>query len=244
MLDFQLCWAYLLAAELEESLGMQEFAQRYRTASEQLKQTIKAKYWSNSKQLFGDTPEQDLFSQHTSTLAVLTGTVTGNEATALMEKVLSDNSLTPATIYFKYYVHQAAAKAGLGNRYLDLFGDWRAQLTNVLTTWAEISDVNNSRSDCHAWGASPNVEFFRIVLGIDSDAPGFEKIKIAPHLGNLTQAQGKMPHPKGDIVVHYTQAKGKWKAEITLPKNTAGTFQWKEKRYDLKAGEKNILELP
>jgi hypothetical protein len=161
-----------------------------------------------------------------------------------MEKTLSDNTLTQATIYFKYYVHQAAAKAGLGNRYLELLNDWRMQLANGLTTWAEISDYNNSRSDCHAWGASPNVEFFRIVLGIDSGAPGFQKVIVAPHLGQLTQAQGKMPHPNGDILVSYVHAKGRWKAEIVLPKNTSGIFLWKQKNYELKAGEKTLLELP
>ncbi len=52
-----------------------------------------------------------------------------------------------------------------------------------LTTWAEIDDLNRARSDCHAWGSSPNIELYRIVLGIDSDAPGFSKVKIEPHLG-------------------------------------------------------------
>jgi len=175
---------------------------------------------------------------------VLTEIVTGNEATMLMKKTLSDTSLTQATVYFKYYVHQAAAKAGLGNLYLNLLTDWRTQLANGLTTWAEISDYNNSRSDCHAWGASPNVEFFRIVLGIDSDSPGFKKVKIAPHLGTLQQVRGKMPHPNGDIAVSYVQSKGKWKAEVTLPKATPGTLQWKDKMYELRPGEKTILELP
>jgi hypothetical protein len=241
-LDLQLCWAFQLVAAMEEALGMQEYARQYKDAAALLKQTILKKYWSPSKQLFADTPEQDLFSQHTNTLAILTGVITGGEASALMQKILTDRSLTQATIYFKYYVHQAVAKVGLGNRYLDLLRDWRDQLANGLTTWAEISDHNNSRSDCHAWGASPNVEFFRIVLGIDSDAPGFRKIKIKPHLGSLTQAMGKMPHPNGDIAVRYLQIKGKWKAEITLPNKTTGTFYWNEKSYPLIAG-KNTLNL-
>ncbi|MEP6952342.1 MAG: hypothetical protein ABI863_23825 [Ginsengibacter sp.] len=47
---------------------------------------------------------------------------------------------------------------------------WKDNLANGLTTWAE-GGINGSRSDCHAWGASPNIEFFRTVLGIDTDAP-------------------------------------------------------------------------
>jgi alpha-L-rhamnosidase len=240
-LDIQLCWAYQLAAELEEALGMKEFAERYHAAAEQLKQTIKSKYWS-SNHLFADTPEQTLYSQHTNTLAILAEVISGNEATQLAKKILSDTSLTQATIYFKYYVHQAIAKVGLGDSYLNLLGDWRAQLSNGLTTWAEISDHNNSRSDCHAWGSSPNIEFFRIILGIDSESPGFSKVKIKPHLGSLSQAQGKMPHPNGHIAVNYFQVKGKWKAEITLPEKTLGTFYWKDKTYPLTSG-KTTLDL-
>jgi hypothetical protein len=52
-----------------------------------------------------------------------------------------------------------------------------------------------------------------------------------------------MPHPNGEISVSYAQIKGKWKAEITLPKNIEGTFIWKGKTYELKSGEKTSLTL-
>jgi hypothetical protein len=58
-----------------------------------------------------------------------------------------------------------------------------------LTIWAEMPEP--SRSDCHAWGASPNIEFYRILLGIDSYAPGFNKIKIAPSLGELKEVSAQ-----------------------------------------------------
>jgi alpha-L-rhamnosidase len=72
---------------------------------------------------------------------------------------------------------------------------WRNNIKMGLTTWAEISDLEHNRSDCHAWGASPNIEFFRTVLGIDSYAPGFSKVKIEPHLGKMENASGEIPHP-------------------------------------------------
>jgi len=78
-----------------------------------------------------------------------------------------------------------------------------------LTTWGETSDVNNTRSDCHAWGASPNIEFFRTILGIDSDAPGFTKVKIEPHLGIIKSIGGEIPHPNGKIKVKYELKNGK-----------------------------------
>jgi hypothetical protein len=134
-------------------------------------------------------------------------------------------------------VNQALSKAGMGDVYLSRLGVWKENLKQGLTTWAEISDVNNARSDCHAWGASPNIEFFRIVLGIDSASPGFKTIRIQPHLSTLKQASGTMPHPKGEISVNYAaDKKGKWLATISIPAGTTGSFVWKGKTYVLQTG--------
>jgi len=240
-LDLQLLWAYQLASELESKLGMQEYAKQYGAAAAQLKQTIQKKYWDGTKKLFADTHEKDVFSQHTNSLAILTGVVNGAGTKELAKKILDDTSLTQATIYFKYYLHQALTKAGLGDGYLNWLNIWKQNLEMGMTTWAEISDINNTRSDCHAWGASPNIELYRIVLGIDSDAPGFKKIKIIPHLGTLTHARGKIPHPNGDISVSYEQTGINWKILITLPSNTPGYLLWKGKRYELNPGKNSLM---
>jgi alpha-L-rhamnosidase len=153
--------------------------------------------------------------------------------------LLTNRSLAPASIYFKYYLHMALTKAGLGDGYLDWLDIWRDNMREGLTTWAEMSDLGASGSDCHAWGSSPNIEFFRTVLGIDSDAPGFAKVKIEPHLGRLKNASGEMPHPKGKISVQYTSGKN---ALISLPPDVTGTFIWRGKTFSLHSG-KNIIDL-
>ncbi|MGI8950358.1 MAG: alpha-L-rhamnosidase N-terminal domain-containing protein [Chitinophagaceae bacterium] len=243
-LDLQLLWAYQTAANLEENLGMKNYVTLYKTAAEKLSQTIKEKYWDNSKQLFADTKEKNFFSQHTNALAILTNVVQGNDATNLAKKILLDTSLAQATIYFKFYVNQAITKAGLGNDYLNQLQIWKKNLDYGMTTWAEISDVNAARSDCHAWGASPNIEFFIIVLGIDSDEPGFNKIKIEPHLASLKNVSGFMPHPKGEIRVSYQQDENqKWKAVISIPEKTTGNFIWNGKTFALKPGENIFTDL-
>ena len=103
--------------------------------------------------------------------------------------------------------------------------------------WAEEPNLNTTRSDCHAWCSSPNIEFFRTVLGIDSDAPGFSEIKIEPHLGALTKVSGEIPHPNGKVTVSYVLVGSKWKIKISLPQNTSGRLVWKSKTYVLKAGD-------
>jgi alpha-L-rhamnosidase len=239
--DLQLLWAYQWAAEMEAKIGMQDYAKLYNQKAAQLKATIQRKYWDPVKKLYADTKEKNGYSQHVNSLAILTGMVSDANMPAVANGIINDKSLTQCSVYFKYYLNQALVKAGLGNDYISWLGIYRENIAMGLTTWAEYSDVNTSRSDCHAWGASPNIEFFRTVLGIDSYAPGFSKIKIEPHLGALTTISGEMPHPNGKVVAGYTLDKGKWKINISLPQKTTGILVWKAKRYVLKAGTNSFV---
>ncbi len=236
MLDLQLLWAYQLAADLEMQLGMPAYSLKYQVEIEQLKKTIWKKYWDADKKLFADRAEKDVFSQHTNTLAILTGVANPAQSALIAQQLLHNQSLVPASIYFKYYLHRALIKTGLGNDYLKWLDKWRENITMGLTTWAEISDIDNTRSDCHAWGASPNIEFFRTILGIDSDGLGFSKVKITPHLGTLTKLNGQIPHPKGVITAQYQFENNRWFIQIELPKSVTGILVWKGKKITLKEG--------
>ncbi|MFN3849635.1 MAG: alpha-L-rhamnosidase N-terminal domain-containing protein [Spirosomataceae bacterium] len=236
ILDLQLLWAYQVAADLEQKVGNIAFASQYQKSIDQLKATIRAKYWDSTKKLFADREEKDLFSQHANSLAILTGVTSSTESSAIAQQLLNNKELASASIYFKYYLHQALIKAGLGNDYLKWLDKWRENIKMGLTTWAETSDVDKTRSDCHAWGSSPNIEFYRTILGIDSDGLAFSKVKIQPHLGDLTDIGGSIPHPNGSISTNYKLENGKWKIQIELPKSITGSLVWKGKTTPLKEG--------
>ena len=235
--DLQLLWAYQWSAEMEAQLGVPAMADLYSKKAAQLIQTIRSKYWSQTKQLFAETAEKNTFSQHTNSLAILTEAAPKDQWAGLSKKMMSDTTLTKCSIYFRYYMHMAMVKAGQGNDYLSWLDAWRDNMALGLTTWAEEPDVQHSRSDCHAWGASPNVEIYRTLLGIDSDSPGFQKIKITPHLGNITSISGSMPHPNGKVDVAYALKNNQWDIQINMPEQTNGTFVWIGKSYQLKSGK-------
>lgn len=239
--DLQLLWAYQWAAEMEAQIGLSDYARIYNQKAAQLKATIQRKYWDPVKKLYADTKEKNGYSQHANSLAILTGMVSNADMPAVVNGLLNDKTLTQCTVYFKYYLNQALIKAGRGNDYMSWLDIWRENIAMGLTTWAEYSDINTTRSDCHAWGASPNIEFYRTVLGIDSYAPGFSKIKIEPHLGTLTNVDGEIPHPDGKVAVKYILEGGKWKVSISLPLKTSGIFVWKAKTYLLKAGANSFV---
>lgn len=240
LMDLQLLLAFHSASVLEQTEGSVEFAALYRKLAGRLEQTIQDKYWDASRNLYADVPEKDKFSQHTNSLAILAGLADGEKAKEIGASMLSDTTLAPASIYFKYYLHLALTKAGFGDDYPDWLDIWRKNIELGMTTWGEDSEVETTRSDCHAWGSSPNIEFFRILLGIESDAPYFEKVKIEPHLGSIENISGEMPHPAGTISVAYDQSDGNLKAEIMLPESIDGTFIWKGQDYELKGGANSI----
>jgi hypothetical protein len=237
-MDLQLLYAYQMMADMEKVRGNDWLAGEYTREAERLAAGVKKAYWNPARGLFADRAEQDNYSQHAGALAILCGIV--DDPAEMGRKLLEDKSLAQCTVYYKYYLHEALAKAGLGDGYLDWLDIWRENIAMGLTTWGETSDVNGTRSDCHAWGASPNIELYRTVLGIDSAAPSFAKVRIEPHLGDIKEIGGTIPHPKGSISVKYTVKGDTLEAEVTLPEGVDGTFVRGGKSVALHMG-KNVL---
>jgi hypothetical protein len=222
-LDLQLLLAYDWAADLESALGSPALAQQYRQSGAELRRTI-LRLYGKPGELFADTPQRTAFSQHTNALAILAGVVEGDAARQVLARTLSDPTLAQASVYFRHYLHSAVNKAGEGDRYLDLLEPWRAMLARGLTPGAERPEP--SRSDCHAWGASPNFELFRTVLGIDSAAQGFRRVTVRPFLGSLTKVSGAIPHPRGEIAVSLQRNANELDAQVALPPGIDGEFSW------------------
>ena len=224
------------AAEMERALGLASSAKEYESQIQKITSSVRKNYWDSSRQLFADNGGKDSFSQHVNALAILADVIPADQSKALMKRIMDDKSLTPCTIYFRFYLQMAMARSGCGDMLLDNLGVLRDQMALGLTTWAEMPEP--SRSDCHAWGSSPNIEFYRMVLGIDSAAPGFKKVKVAPSPGYLKEALGSIPHPDGEVSVSYRIGDtGRISAEVELPQGTTGTFEWHGKSKALKAGK-------
>ena len=112
--------------------------------------------------------------------------------------------------------------------------NWRHLLSLGVTGWPE-SERAQSRSDCHGWGDHPNIEIYRTVLGIESGAAGFKRIRLAPHMGKLTWVSGTVPHPGGVIGVEFRkQSEGRLQVEVRLP--FPGELVWQGKLRSLSPG--------
>jgi len=228
--DLHLMMAYGWAADLDST----PMGAVYRERERQLRTTAQSLYWDDARKLYADTASKKQFSQHTNTLAVLGDVIAGTAARELLLRALAEKTLAEPGLFFQFYVHQALAKVGEGDSYLDRLGAWQDMLARGLTTFAETVDRPgaSSRSDCHAWSASPNIEIFRTVLGVDSAAPGFKRVSVRPHLGKLNRASGVVPHPKGQIEVQLDRDR----ASIVLPPETRGILEWRGVTFELGPG--------
>ncbi|GAA4416352.1 hypothetical protein GCM10023187_47710 [Nibrella viscosa] len=228
------------AADLLAYYGQNERAEHYRTLARQQTKAVYKQCWDAGRGLLADTPEKNRFSQHANILAVLTDAVPVAQQPALLQKVMTDTSLTQATFYFKYYLFQAMKKAGLGDQLIPQLKPWYNMLAMGLTTFAENPEP--TRSDCHAWSASPLYEFLSTICGINPAEPGFRSVRLEPYLGELQIVEGKMPHPAGDIAVRFEKgANGELKGTVTLPAKVTGTLRWKGKTVALKEGSQDFM---
>jgi hypothetical protein len=179
-----------------------------------------------------------VFSQHANTAAVLAGAIEGRDAADLMRRVVADQSLIQSSTYHRFYLLRAMKRAGLGDDYVAQLGPWRTMLDLGLTTFAEQPEP--TRSDCHAWSASPVYELLATVCGIEPDSPGFRTVRIEPHLGGLQHAAGTVPHPQGEIEVSLVRQAQGLVANVTLPAGVSGRFLWKGKTTPLKPGAQTL----
>ena len=239
MVSLQFVYALQRAAELEDALGLPAEAARNRALADSVRAAVRAKAWDAGRGLFRDVPDAPHYSQQTNTMALLVDAVPPAEQRALMERMLADKTLVQSTYYYSFYVLEALRKAGLGDRYLEQLEPWRGMLAMGLTTTPEKPEP--TRSDSHAWSAHPSYGLLASVLGVRPAGPGFRSVRVAPSLGPLRRAEGRVPHPLGDIDVRLVRVGERGlRAEVTLPKGLEGSLEWGGRRLPLRAGRQEI----
>jgi hypothetical protein len=238
-LTLQLAYTLTDAVELLEAFGEPELAAKYNTLYQSLIRNTWTYCWDENRQLLSDDINRTSYSQHANIMGILSGTVPQEKQQALFKKLDTDPALIQATFYYRFYLFRALKKVGLAERYTEMLKPWDDMIATGLTTFAENPEP--TRSDCHAWSASPNYDLLATVCGVEPAEPGFKSVKIEPHMGDLTYIKGKMPHPKGNILVDLKKTKKGMTGKVSLPEELPGTFVWQGKNIPLKPGENTIL---
>jgi len=229
----QLVLALDEAADLEEAVGDPERARSCRKAADVTRRAVLDSAWNETRGLVADLPGGETFSQQANILAILADAVP--DAGRVLDRLLEQPGLTPASYYFRFYLARALEKLDREDDYLPLLDPWREMLDLGLSTWAERP--TRTRSDCHAWSAHPNYDLLTLVAGIRPDGPGFRRVRIEPHLGELGRLEASMPHPLGEIRVEYVRRDGPLEATVALPPDLPGELVVGGRTFPLRAGD-------
>ena len=241
IINLQFVYTMQKASELLEAFELEKEAARYLELADRIKRAVYKSCYDSQKGLIADTPDKNSFSQHANLFAVLTNTCPKESQKKLIENILSDNDIAQCTLYFRYYLAEAVMQAGLADMYTKMLDPWNQMLDLGLTTFAETPDP--TRSDCHAWSASPVYHFLSLICGIKPNEPGFNTVRIEPHLGNLNWIEASMPHRLGMIKVSLKKDGHKHLiGKIVLPENLTGLFSWNGENKPLKDGI-NIIRI-
>jgi hypothetical protein len=240
-ISLQYAAALDLAADLFMNHGNTILAESYSEISKRIKNAVYLNCWDEDKGLLTDAPGKKIFSQHANIFGILTDAIPVELQPKVMQKILEDESLIQCTMYFRFYMFQAMRKTGMADLYLEYLDQWHIMIENGLTTFAETPDP--TRSDCHAWSASPNYDFLATVCGIRPQTPGFKTVDIQPYLGKLKYIQGRLFIPSfNDHIEVNIERSGETGISgiVKLPKGMTGVFKWKEVTIQLASGAQNI----
>ena len=241
------------AADLEEEAhGDPHIAQQHRDRAAHVRDSLYQQCWSADRNLLADNPDKTVFSQQSNILAVLYDVIPKPQQQAVLKQILAiDPGTTPngvlsASYYFRFYLARALDHVdhdhpGAADEYLASLKPWRDLLPLHFSTWPETP--GETRSDSHAWSAHPIYDLLTLVAGIEPASPGFKTVRIAPHLGSLPSLTASYPHPEGMIQVQYTRHRGSLDAEITLPGQLTGVFEYAGHTQALHSGS-NRIQVP
>lgn len=238
ILSLQLAYTLKDAVELLRRFGEADLAARYGKVYDSLCRNTWEKCWKAEKQLLTDDLAGTSYSQHANIMGILSDAVPQDRQQALFNRLNADTSLIQATFYYRFYLFRALKKVGLADRYTEMLKPWKDMLAIGLTTFAENPEP--TRSDCHAWSASPVYDFLATVCGVEPAEPGFRSVRVAPHLGSLRQIEGKIPHPSGIIEVRLKKRGNGLSGTVTLPGSVTGTFLYGGKQVNLVPGNNSI----
>ncbi len=238
------------ASELMSRFGRNHIAEHYRKMSATIKQSVYKNCWNPTRGLLADAAGLECFSQHANIFGILSNTIPQEKQGAVLEKIITQaktsyaphksDDILEATFYFKFYLFKALEKLGRGDQFLQMLEPWRDMIKIGLTTFAENPEP--TRSDCHAWSASPMYYFLSLVCGVTPSSPEFKTVRIVPNLGSLQFAKGVIMHPNGEIIVDFKNDKnGNLRsAKIILPKDTTGELFAGGKVFNLVSGEQSF----
>lgn len=249
VLNAELMGAFGIAARLSRELEWTQEAERLEAKGACLMRSLES-HWDEQRGLYVDSvnpltgEREGRCSQHANAAMILWGQLDPNRMARIAAQIGDRTKLrlTPAppvtlsgepfdvardivmaNTFFSHFVCAALAKAGRFDLALALIRErYGAMLDAGATSLWEGFEPHTSLA--HGFSSTPTWQFSRHLLGVAPCAPGFERVRIAPLLGDLDFARGVHPTRLGDVVVSIQRSGAGIDVEVHLPGAMSGVL--------------------
>jgi hypothetical protein len=214
--------ALALMAELAAALKKDADTADYTAREASTRAAFQEKLFDPARGIYRDGEDTDHASQHANLFPLAFGLVPAERRAHLVEWV-SQREMA-GSVYAAQYLLEGLFANEAGAKALALITapndrSWKHMVESGTTiTWEAWDQKYKPNQDwTHAWGAAPANLLPRYVLGAQPLTPGWHRALIRPNPGNLQSAEGKIPTPRGPLLVSWKNDTA-FKLTLTLPK--------------------------
>ena len=218
-----------LMAELARVLGKDAEAADYSARELSTRKVFQEKLFDAAKGRYRDGEGTDHTSQHASLFPLAFGLVPENQRAALVAWVGKRGMA--CSVYAAQYLMEGLFENDAGNQALALITapndrSWKHMVESGTTiTWEAWDQKYKPNQDWnHAWGAAPANLLPRYVLGVRPSAPGWTRALIRPETCTLDFAEGRVPTPRGPVLVKWNKENG-FRISIKLPEGVTAQVE-------------------
>lgn len=199
-----------LMAELANALGKESDAADYKARERKTRTAFQENLFDGERGIYRDGGGTEHASQHANLFPLAFGLVPDEHRAGVTEFVARRGMA--CSVYAAQYLMEGLFSNDAGARALELITavtdrSWRHMVESGATiTWEAWDQKYKPNQDWnHAWGAAPANLLPRFVLGAEPLSPGWSRALIRPNPGALEFASGKIPTPRGPVLVDWKQ---------------------------------------
>ncbi|CAA6692174.1 MULTISPECIES: family 78 glycoside hydrolase catalytic domain [unclassified Lentimonas] len=203
--------AIALMGKMARALGKDNEADEYESDFRVSDERFQATFFDTKTGLYTDGIDTTHSSVHANLFSLAFGIVPEGKRAAIAHW-LSSRGMR-CSVYAAQYLLEGLFENGAGQQAIEMITakndrSWRHMVESGTTiTWEAWDQKYKPNQDWnHAWGAAPANLFPRYILGAQPLEPGWELVRIRPHTAGLSSARGKVPTPRGPVLIDWVSS--------------------------------------
>ena len=212
-------------SEMASALGRADDAAAFAAAERQTFASFQTRLWHPDRGCYRDGEGSEHATVQGNAMALACGAVPPERRRSVAGYVASKGF--SCSTYMAQFVLEALFTAGYAREALALMTSsehrsWLGMMAQGATITPEFWDLTMPEPGRipdmnHAWSTSPLNIISRYVLGVTPLEPGFAKVSVSPHPGDLRRLSGRIPTPRGTVVLKMERRGTLWHIDLESP---------------------------